>query len=473
MGYLILFLSFIAGCYLLFRKRVDFVFYILFLQIFLIFAVNKVQPNLTGLTRTFISFLVVVMFVYLLFVKRKFNRLQFEILLKFLCLIALTLTYLVASAWIKDIDPIIYLKFIKNRFWFLIIFFFLIFTIGKNNKNKLINSILVILFIEAGIGLLQHFGPREFFDFFIMKPYINSSGNIIHLVAEKNVITGAVETGTLGRINDFTNIVSLLTVYMFFILFNTKEMNKQKKTLIAVAIAVGITAIILSGIKASVVSLVIGLFLVIFFKNRIAGCAIITVCIVLLSVYSQFLYIRGLESFEAIKKNRKVSTFTDPIERLASIFVLLQDPSNLDDKTPLTLRRTFALASYFPDSPILGSDRYWKSGYGECYHGSSTFSASDAFFMLNIVEFGLLGAIIFLSPYLLTISMVKKYGNKKAYVMIRIIFLVLILQTVTDLGLFQRTANMLFFIFAGVEINLSRKKFARQSLLGELSEQTG
>ena len=34
--------------------------------------------------------------------------------------------------------------------------------------------------------------------------------------------------------------------------------------------------------------------------------------------------------------------------------------------------------------------------------------------------------------------------------MIRIIFMVALLQTVTDIGLFHRTANMLFFIFAAV-----------------------
>ena len=459
MGYLILFILFISGCYILFRKGVNFVFYILFLQFFLIFAVNKVQPNLTGSTGTFISFLLVVMFVYLLFVKRKINGLQFDILMKFLCLIALTLIYLIATALIKDIDPIIYLKFIRNRFLFLIIFFFLIFESGNIKKNMVINSILFILFIEAGIGLLQYFGPRELFDFFIMSPYVNSSGNIIQLVAEKNVNLGTVETGTLGRINYFANIVSLLTVYMIFVLFNTKEINKKRKMLIAVAISIGITAIILSGVKTSVVSLVIGLFLVIFFKNRIAGFAIITVCVVLLSVYSHSLYIRGFESVETITKNKKVSTFTDPMERLTSLFVLLQDPSNLDNKTSLTFRRTFALAPYFPDSPLIGSDRYWKSGYGECYHGSPTFSASDAFLMFTLVEFGLIGTIIFLLPYFLTISIVKKYGNKNAYVMISIILSILIMQTVTDVGLFHRTANMLFFMFAGVEINLSRRKY--------------
>ena len=75
------------------------------------------------------------------------------------------------------------------------------------------------------------------------------------------------------------------------------------------------------------------------------------------------------------------------------------------------------------------------------------------------IEFGLLGTIIFLLPYLLTVSIVKKYGNKNAYVMISIILLILIMQTVTDVGLFHRTANMLFFIFAAVEINLPRRKY--------------
>jgi hypothetical protein len=399
------------------------------------------------------------MFLYLLFIKRKFNKMQFEILMKFLCLIALTVTYIIVSAWIKDIDPIIYLKFIRNRFWFLVVFFFLLFTSGMNSKNNLINSILVILFIEAGIGLLQYFGPREVFDFFIISPYKDLSGKIVHLVAEKNINLGTVETGTLGRINYFANIVSLLTVYMTFVFFNAKEINKKKKMMIAAVIAIGMVAIILSGMKTSVVSLIIGVWLVIFFKNKIAGFAIITVFIVLLSVYSQFLYSQGFESVEAISKNKKVSTFTDPIERLTAIFVLLQDPSNLNHKTSLTLRRTFALAPYFPNSPIIGSDRYWKSGYGECYHGSTTFSFTDAFLMFTLVEFGLVGTIIFLLPYLLTITIVKKYGNKDAYVMISIIFLILILQTVTDVGLFHRTANMLFFIFAAVEINLPRRKY--------------
>ena len=356
MGYLVLFLVATLGFYILFRKEENFIFYILFLQFFLMFILNKVQPNLTGKAGTFISILLVVLSIYIVFVKRKITILQFEILIKYLFIVVLTVLYLIVSAWGKNIDPIIYLKFIRNRFLFLIIFFFIIFAANRRVKNKLIYSIIFILFLEAGIGFLQHFRPRKIFDFFIMNPYKNSSGETVLLVAKKNIALGTVETGTLGRINYFANIVSLLIVYLAFELFNTKEITRKKWILITVAITVGIGAVILSGVKTSALSCIIGVWLVIFFKKRTVSFGIITVCIFLVIIYSQILYVRGLESVDSITENKKVSTFRNPIERLSAIFVLFQDPSNLDYKTSLTFRRTFALASYFSESPFIGSD---------------------------------------------------------------------------------------------------------------------
>ncbi|MFW6134486.1 MAG: hypothetical protein ACOC5R_02795, partial [Elusimicrobiota bacterium] len=468
----------LLGIFLLKKNSLNFIFLIIICHFFLIFTINKIQPNLTGLAGTFISILVVVLFIYLLLVKKRIDRQRRKILFIYLFFIIITIFYLLINALLKDIDPLIYLHYFRNHFWFIVILFYFIFLKSVVDKKKFINLMFILLFVQASIGLLQYFGPRDVSRFFLMDAYERSSGEIRTIVDERNVRLGSVETGTLGRINNFGNTLSVMIIYLSFILFYNKEKKRHKSHFIKkvnffqkFTLAIGILAVFLCGVKTSVLSLLIGLIVLLWYKSKKLAISLLIVLAFFISIYQSFIIDYSKEIQKMLISNREETGFMNPLSRLATVFVLLDNISDFDKKQLLTLKRTFSLYPFVCSNPLFGAGYYWTKGYGT-YTGylhfkSKEFSRTDATLMFYIVEFGILGFFIVLIPYIFTIYLVKKYGSKKSYITIKTVFIVLLLQTITDLGLFLLVSNMLFFVIAGIEMNLSRKKFALRRIKGK------
>jgi len=472
----------LLGIFLLRKDTLNFIFFIIICQFFLIFTINKIQPNFTGFAGTFVSILVVVLFIYLLLVKKRIDKSKRKILSFYLFFIVATIIYLCFSALWRDIDPFIYLHYFRNQFLYIVLLFFFIFLKPIDDKKRFINLMFILLFIQASIGFLQYFGPEDLSRFFLMNIYERSSGVIRTIVDERDVRLGSVETGTLGRINNFGNTLSVMIVYLSCVLFyNTPKKSRkypfkkgslfQKFTLI-----IGILSVFLCGIKTAVLSLLIGLTVTLWYKSKKLAISLLIAFVFFISIYQSFLIKYGQEILQTFVDNRKASKFENPISRLSTVFVLLDNISDFDETQLLTLRRTFSLLPYMGINPLFGAGYYWTKGYdthtGYLHFRSTTFSNTDAYLMFLLVEFGILGILIIFAPYILTIYLVRKYGSKKSYITIKTIFLVLLLQTITDAGLFLLITNMLFFVIAGIEMNLTKKKFVPREDKSELSSKT-
>ena len=101
-------------------------------------------------------------------------------------------------------------------------------------------------------------------------------------------------------------------------------------------------------------------------------------------------------------------------------------------------------------------------GYPFIFAGGG--SETDVKLMLLLADLGIVGFLVYISMYLRTLALARKEA-REYFTSLVVVFLVLLLQTVTDSGLFFRLGQMIFFAFAGIVLSEHYKMSAQRAVV--------
>lgn len=277
-----------------------------------------------------------------------------------------------------------------------------------------------IVILQAVCCFLNVFGIRIYKSIYIYDSF------------ELNAISGS-----FARYNHMANYLTTLFLFISVWYFVTKTISK--KTYIELTTIIG-ALVLLSGAKVSLVLYLFVFFSFLYLHNRSKVKRIIMIlapCIISLLL---FFHIKGINQGEA----EKVSGLERNIYGLAHV---LQSSSKDDDST---LFLSTLLYDRFFDNPILGNgylnydiDKY-STSIGNWY--SVDVFLSDARLLFTLVEYGILGTLLYIFFYFSVFRYVKESTHLKG-VVVWLIAGYYILLTVTEIGIFDIYMYAMIFIF--------------------------
>lgn len=376
-----------------------------------------------------------VLFAFLVYViiSKRFAKLFSHTLFVYLIIAHV---YFTLSAVIKDVDIVNYLnefrRYLNN---IVILLFVLISGISINLVEKKIKRIFLLLFlVESVIALLMYFGPSEIYNYFSVMESTNISGI---------TTTGKLVMGTLLAPNNFANTMVLLFFVILYLL--SKEQNNKNKTRIyyLLIIAIFITVLV-SGIRTSLFSLLIGFAIyLLVFKGK-QGVLFLGIALVL--IFS--MNIASMSSnFKDYSKRGNTA-----LERMLGATVVFQGTKNMYKYQESNIWLSMLVLEYFPDNMIIGSNRYYKAGYGIIKDGNK--NSTDVTLALILTEYGIIGFLLYLFPFIFILTYLYRNNEKKEFTFNMIMFVVLLSQSVSDKGLFLNYANIIYFLISGLQMNI-------------------
>ncbi len=345
--------------------------------------------------------------------------------------------YLIIQYAILGVNPIIQLDFVKNYYFG--VFLFLIILSYKEIDLFQFNLFLAWFIIAMSLLGFSQFIFNSMSDFF--------SIDMTEFGAEKfnkGLLVRRV-TGYFLNPANLGNIFVIIIVYLYSI-YSLSKFHKKVKVIYVLAIVMGVITILLTGIRTSFFTLIIGLLLSSYFFNKKR--------FILFSISLPLLYIIFLSTIMSIGKSySKEKAFETPIARLANSLYLAEDKSFRETST---LKVSDYLVTDFYNNPFIGN--------GTQSTLIENLSMTDAYLLYHAVRFGSIGVLILLFPYLFYLFYFRKFLVVKVFI---VLLIILLLQTITDSGIFSKYSNIVFWIIFGVNItvfnknkNLKKAKYA-------------
>lgn len=433
MRYLVVSLIVFVLSFLLFNKRrkENFLFGFVLMVVFLRFTIEKILPY-EG-TQIYFSFLrggsVFFVAILLILYNKELTRLRYPWILLF------SIVYIVFIGALREVA----IQYLSLYTTLIVSCFFILAMFALKRRVNLTTEIIAkfclnIGLFQAVLGVIQYFAPTSVIDLLTVKPYvIGSQGNVEIAYADLEV--GSVVQGTFIRFNTFGNFMAFAFLlhlgYSIFYRSNSSIKN------IFILMLFGFT-VLLSGNRASLISMMIGAFVLIYFFRRKSFFWSLILISISYVFYGALIEQYIVHSSELTERN--------PFQRIISAFANL-DKINSYEESKSTLALSFSLMPDFFKNIFFGGGEYFKRGYlivGE----NSNFRLWDAALMTILTEFGVVGFTIFILPYLFFYQWVKK--NVKDDLKLKIIFAITImflLQTITDAGIFGFDSIYLFILF--------------------------
>ena len=329
--------------------------------------------------------------------------------------------YVIIINSFRDFQYLTNLDFVKHYFWGMILFIIII------SKNNLINYstfnrfiIWVIIFLSL-IGLLQYIS-MDVSNYFKVDL---TGADTINRFSKYKLVTGIF----LGPAN-FGNLLSMLCLYLFSIYISGYYQNINKNLLLF-GLAVGVITIIATGIRTSIFSFILGISVSSLILNKKVFIWILSI---LLSFYLLF-WTQILIIGENYSTKNDVET---PVARIASTFYIA---NQVDLINASALIVSYGALPEFLKNPLLGT--------GDKLDWINKYSSTDAFLLYHAVQYGVLGLLILLFPYLFFLYNYKKYKFSR---IILVLFVILLVQTITDMGVFSKYSDIPFWIIFGVNV---------------------
>ncbi len=432
------------------RKKELKVFFIILCALLLEFIINKTDPSNTKFANQFISFLV--MFFYPLYFIYSYGFVKInKVIKKIFLLIFVTLIYLILLAAIRNLPLLIYIN--EYRLLYHGIFLFIIGYIyfDKNSIVVLFKYFALLNLIIFVLALIEYFGPINIYEFFVLKNPYKVHGEIVETESLGALLSiGKPVTLTFGRYNNFGNYIALLSTFLISAsgLIDHKKYFYTKKISLFL---LGIIAVLLSGNRVALLSYIIGILIIIFYNNRKYGIYIISsIFIIIIIFYSTF----TIYGWEIVTKRE----LTNPLQRMLGIFALLINPFSYQNVNLTTFGLSILLIPYIFQNPIIGVGKYFQGGYPHIFIGSG--NTTDATFFFQLAEYGIIGVFLF---YYVFYYLIKEAKNKNSnlFCISLSIFIVLLLQTITDMGFYLRTSNYTFFIVLSAILKNAENKIIK------------
>jgi len=377
------------------------------------FILAKLSFNYTNLSFVILYFLILLLFIINLnkIVNNKYSKIILGS--QFLFLIYIAITSIFRGSFINMLD------FTKFYFFGSFLFLLIVSSRKKLDVNKINRFIVLFTIFLSFLGLVQYLVPSSF-NFFVVDlskvGYISENTDIF-----KRVVGLSFSPAHYG------NLLALLLIYTIALLFKNEELKIPKKFLY-LGIVIGILSIVLTGIRTSLFSLIVGiLLLAILTKSKIL---IVIICLATVAlIFPWDIIISMGESYQ------KAEGFSNPLGRSFQLFSLFESGSVSSEST---FRLTVLALQDFLNNPIIGS--------GDEMSWLQAFSITDAYLLYHLVQFGIMGLLIIFLPYFYAIR-----RNK----ILQVILVVLSIQTLTDTGLFYTPSNLVLWIIFGINIRES------------------
>jgi len=443
MGYFILILLFLIFFFYSISKPTNALAMLVILALTLKFIYINLFNTVTGATGPFMVLLVLsLLFPVFTVITRIKDKDVVRMFRAFIITIIFGFFYFYTSASAKGVPEGQYLSFIRFHYIAIPVFIFMSINYNKIDFIKLMKFIFILFLIEFFIALAQNILPQNMTGFFRVGSYVWN--NQVTYVTSEGMWGGLQINGTLLHVGNFANFMALFLVF-FIGLYLFRIFKPIKKRITFLFYLMATFAIILStGNRTSVVSLLAGFLIILYFHSKRYFSFAIAFIIPLLIVSSIFFdrYVGTQSAYDI--------GYDNPLERLSILGNLFTNVNELTEEESLTLGRSFPLWEYFLKNPVFGAGEFFKGGYTkDLYAGTTTASWSDASLMFHIVEFGLVGLVILLMPYFIILKYIKKRCTKQAFILGIALFFTLLIQTITDLGFFNILQSIVFVILLG------------------------
>lgn len=424
--------------FFLLKKRFDAVIKYFIISIFFLpIVVEKLYLPLAHTSVTFINigillFSLVLIFKNNLLTKKIFNYVALSLLI--------LVIYIFISSSFRGHDFYTHIYFFRNFYFNLFLFSVLVSISNRNLDFDFEKFFFCIFGIQIVLALLQ-FNIYTISDFFKVT-HVQKGGELVQRMDE-NFFHVKVVTGSLWSMGNFGNLMSILVVYFFGqLLLPPKyvpfKLGKNKLTFFVTLL--GIFSVLLTGIRASLLSMAFGILFLLWLKSKRYFLGTLMGLIVSYISYSEI-----ISKFAAGAAERSVGV-ESPFQRLSGIFVLFGESNSPDDY--LTFGRTLELLDDFLQEPVFGVGSNFLFGDYE--------SITDALLALMLFDLGTVGLLIIFLPYFFVLRYLWKYLPEEVFSILFVIFLMLCMQTVVDQGLFYLIANFVFLILCAYNIRKYR-----------------
>jgi len=450
-AYLYLTICVISVFYLIIKKPEYILFLFIIIYNFGDFIIAKSNQDLFSFYPFFIQLLLFFSIILYGFINHKIDIIFFN---RYTLLIFITVIYLAFLALMNGTDPVDYfIDYRRNLSNMLIIPFILSMKINHEFLYRMIKFLLYILIFNIIIAFIQNFGGPAVYDFFSPKVFFTRYGTSFSftntLMEQSKLIKG-----TFLRMNELGNYVALLSI----IIAGTYKYLDIRiitfKKLLLLLIFSGLT-IIFTGNRISLICFMVGLFLIFSLKNY--KYILSSLFLLILIVVSYAFILQSLQQF--------VNSFyltNTPIGRIS--FILNADQDSLLFNSTLYL--SYTLIPFFIKNLFFGAGLLYQGGYGLVnIHNNNT---TDATLILYLAEFGIIGFFIFISPIINLLIVQYRLKYAKYFRLSFILFIAIIVQMVTDAGLFYKVNNFILFAFMSVLFVISREKKFKNKKISKL-----
>lgn len=420
------------------RQKEEFRYaFFLLLAICLEFLINKVLPESTPVANQLLSLLIIIVLPVYYFLngkKYKLNPLSKVILIT----IVITIIYLTLLALYRSINPLLYLNDYRLIIHGVILFVITSAVFREDSIRNLEKYLMYLYILLVVTAVIQQLAPQGIYEFLALRNSYSddSSGNSLSEIMYLYKRFGRPINTFFPRYNHFGNFIGFFSITLVMLELRKKDRNRKKILFLLIS---GLICVVLSSNRISLLSYVIGVFLVLKVINkRIAYLSYLGVIVLFLVSFTTMAAL-GINAAQQ-------KEYSSPVERMMGLLVIFTNPFSGGYESLSTFGLSLLLIPEIAQNPILGAGKYYLGGYSQIYLGSA--NVTDATLFFYTAEYGVIGIGLFIALFIFIIVQQKKY-NLQNYKILKIIFAVLLIQTVTDLGVFLRISNYLFFIVAG------------------------
>lgn len=416
-GLILSFLGLLLG---LTKKSLVPFFYILWITIFpyiidLIIPFGEIEKLYE--MRVYANYYLFFMFFVLLFQKN--NIIQFIEINKYVVfIIFLAIIYLIILGFQRGC-ALNYLTYFRKNYSPLFLFLYL--SLCTPKLSYINHFVKFLLTSQLIIGTFQLFNLGQY------------SFNIGTIVGVNYL------TGTMTGNNLYADLLAVIISIFIIEFFSGREQTLIKsRHLVVVGIMYSLFLIFRSGIRTPLLSIIIVLPIILLkFRRK----QMLPLFITVISIATLGGFLNVLTSKNEVVYDWKV---TNSSERQSSALLGILGGWEYLQYTTLSISYTL-INDYFIYSPLLGSGLFYTpNGYGVI--SSTSNNDTDAVLALIFTEYGIVGAFLFASIFVVLFKSQQKFiGNQ--FFKIGFVVIVLLLQTLTDSGIFDGPGISFLFLY--------------------------
>lgn len=299
------------------------------------------------------------------------------------------------------------------------------------NPTSLFKFMGVLLLIQVIGALLNINGIHTYLTFYIPYDYLLDNGELYS--GEEGLAMGTFPSPVF-----LSNFCTTLFLFVSLEYFSDKIIFRKQYFVVAIVI---VFLVIVSGIRVSIVLyfLILWLCCLLYIKKH----SVMLISITLIGLISYILLLSiDIKNLDSGEENAGI------LRQISGLAKAVQASETTETGT--TGLTAYLIDNYFGRSPIIGNGLSYKGqyAYGNFRTVALTNFKADARLAFILVEYGIIGAFLFLlyffSILLFLNTKVAKYEKKKLF----ICFCYYFILTIVDPGFFDRLNFPLMFLYA-------------------------